>query len=165
MSVSEYEKRFSELVILVPYIQANEVLKCKRFLAGLRHRIRVHLSVVPHNRFGDLVEAALRVEQSTTTMYQSRQESKRSVPGTSQQSSGQYNRKKSKGIGYRGRGASRGAISSQGSVRPPVASSGTQSIPPIYDMCRRRHFGECKRYSTGFSIVARKDISLESALG
>ena len=34
-------------------------------------------------------------------------------------------------------------------MRPPVASSGTQSIPPICDMCRRRHFGECKRYSTG----------------
>ena len=50
----------------------------------------MHLSVVPQNRFGDLVEAALRVEQSTTTMYQSRQESKskRSAPGTSQQSSG-----------------------------------------------------------------------------
>ena len=72
MSVSEYTKRFSELVRLVPYIKADEVLKCKRFLAGLQHRIKVHLSVVPHNRFGDLVEAALRVEQSTTTMYQSR---------------------------------------------------------------------------------------------
>ena len=43
MSVSEYEKRFSELVRLVPYIQADEVLKCKKFLAGLQHRIRVHL--------------------------------------------------------------------------------------------------------------------------
>ena len=140
MSVSEYEKKFSDLVILVPYIQDDEVLKCKRFLAGLQHRIRVHLSVVPQNRFRDLVEAALRVEQSTTAMYQSRQESKRSAPGTSQQSSGQYNRKKSKGRGYRGQGAGRGAISSQGSVRPPVASSGTQSIPPFCDMCRRRHF-------------------------
>ena len=72
MSVSEYEKRFSELVRLVPYVQADEVLKCKMFLAGLQHRIRVHLSVVPQNRFWDLVEAALRVEQSTTTMYQCR---------------------------------------------------------------------------------------------
>ena len=35
MSVSEYEKKFSELVRLVPYIQADEVLKCKRFLSGL----------------------------------------------------------------------------------------------------------------------------------
>ena len=84
MSILEYEKKFSELVRLVPYIQADEVLKCKRFLAGLQHRIKVHLFVVPQNRFGDLVEATLRVEQSTTTMYQSRQERKRSAPGTSQ---------------------------------------------------------------------------------
>ena len=151
MSVSKYEKKFSKLVRLVPYIQADEVLKCKRFLSGLQHRIRVHLSVVPQNRFGDLVEAALRVEQSTTAMYQSRQESKskRSAPGTSQQSSGQYSRKKNKGRGYRGRGAGRGAISSQESVRPPVASSGTQSIPPVCQMCQKRHHGECRRFSTG----------------
>ena len=104
--------------------------------------------MVPQNRFGDLVEAALRVEKSTIAMYQNRQESKRSAPGTSQQSSGQSRKKGKKGRGYRGRGESRGAISSQGSVRPPVASSGTQSIPPICDMCQRQHFGECKRYST-----------------
>ena len=122
MSVSEYEKKFSELVRLVSYIQADEVLKCKRFLSGLQHRIIVHLSVVPQNRFEDLVEAALRVEQSTTAMYQSRLESKskRSAPDTSQQSSGQYSRKRNKGKGYRGRGAGRGAISSQGSVRPAL---------------------------------------------
>ena len=54
MSVSEYEKRFSELIRFVPYIQVD----------------------------------ALRVEKSTRVMYQSRQESKRSAPGTSQQSFG-----------------------------------------------------------------------------
>ena len=70
-------------------------------------------------------------------MYQSRQESKRSAPGTSQQSSGQSSKKKGKGRGYRGRGVGRGAASSQGSMRPPVASSGTQSIPPVCDMCQR----------------------------
>ena len=109
----------------------------------------MHLSVVPHNRFGDLVEAALRVEQSTTAIYQSRQESKRSEPGSSQQSYEQYSKKRSKGRGYRGRGVSRGAISGQGSVRPRVASSGTQSILPACHMCQRRHHGECKRYSRG----------------
>ena len=119
MSVSEYEKRFSKLVRLVPSIHDDEVLKCKQFLAELQHRIKVHLSVVPQNRFGDLVEAALRVEKSTTAMYQSRQESKRSAPGTSQQSSGQSRKKRSKGRGYRGQGAGRRATSSQGSVRPP----------------------------------------------
>ena len=149
MSVSEYEKRFSELVRLVPYIQADEVLKCKRFLAGLQHRIRVNLSMVPQNRFGDLVEAALRVEQSTMAMYESRQERKRSAPGTSQQSSGQSSKKRNKGRGYRGRGTGRGAASSKGSLRPPVARSDTQSIPPVCHMCQRRHHGECRRYSTG----------------
>ena len=127
MSVSEYEKKFSELVRLIPYIQADEVLKCKRFLSGLQHRIKVHLSVVPQNRFGDLVEAALRVEQSTTAIYQSRQESKRSASGASQQSSGQYNKKRNMGRGNRGRGSSRGAISSQGSVRSPAAPGGGRS--------------------------------------
>ena len=34
-------------------------------------------------------------------------------------------------------------------MRPPVASSGTQSIPPFCHMCQRRHHGECKSYSTG----------------
>ena len=54
MSVSKYEKKFFELVRLAPYIKADEVLKCKRFLSGLQHRIRVHLSIVPQNRFGGL---------------------------------------------------------------------------------------------------------------
>ena len=105
MSVSEYEMKFSESVRLVPYIQADEGMKCKRFLSRLQHRIRGNLSVVPHNIFGDLVEDALRVEQSTIAMYQSRQESKRSTPSTSQQSSGEYSRKRNKGRGYKGRGA------------------------------------------------------------
>ena len=157
MSVSDYEKRFSEVVRLVPYIQANEAMKCKRFLAGLQHQIRVHLSAVPHNRFGDLVEAALRVEQSTMAMYQSRQERKRSALGTSQQSSGQYSRKRNKSRGYRGRGAGRGATSSQGSVRPPVTSSGTQSIPPVCHMCQKRHHGECRRFSTGCFHCGQED--------
>ena len=152
MSVSEYENKFLELVRLVPYIQADEVLKCKRFLSGLQHRIIVHLSVVPHNRFGDLVEAALRVEQSTTAMYQSRQKSKRSASGASQQSSGQYSKNRNKGSSYRGQGAGRGAISSQGSVRSPAAPGGGRSSGlsfPLCPACQRRHLGECRMNMTG----------------
>ena len=33
-------------------------------------------------------------------------------------------------------------------MRPPVASSGTQSIPPVCHMCQKRHHGECRRFST-----------------
>ena len=150
--MSEYEKKFSELVRLVPYIQADEVLKRKRFLSGLQYRIRVHLSVVPQNRFGDLVKAALRVEQSTTAMYRSRQESKRSALGASQQRSEQYSKKRNKGRGYRGRGAGRGAISSQGSVRSPAAPGGGRSSGlsfPLCLTCQRRHLGECRMNMAG----------------
>ena len=34
-------------------------------------------------------------------------------------------------------------------MRSPVASSGTQSIPPIFHMCQKRHHGECRRFITG----------------
>ena len=33
-------------------------------------------------------------------------------------------------------------------MRRLVASSGTQSIPPICHMCQKRHHGECRRFST-----------------
>ena len=34
-------------------------------------------------------------------------------------------------------------------MRPPVASSGTQSIPPVCHIYQKRHHGECRRFSTG----------------
>ena len=34
-------------------------------------------------------------------------------------------------------------------MRPPVASSGTQSIPLVCHMCQKRHHVECRRFSTG----------------
>ena len=34
-------------------------------------------------------------------------------------------------------------------MRPLVASSGTQSIPPVCHICQKRHHGECRRFSTG----------------
>ena len=123
----------------------------------------MHLSVVPQNRFGDFVEAALRVEQSTTAMYQSGQESKRSTPSASQQSFGQYNKKRNKGRGYRGRGVGRGAISSQGSVRPPVASSGTRAFLPFFICVRSDTMESLGDLVQCVSTVARKAISLGSA--
>ena len=61
--VTEYEQRFSELVKLVPMIQENEEHKCKRFMASLNYRIKVHLAWAAQNNFGELVEAALKVER------------------------------------------------------------------------------------------------------
>ena len=33
-------------------------------------------------------------------------------------------------------------------MRPLVASSGTQNIPPVCQMCQKRHHEECRRFCT-----------------
>ena len=52
--VTEYKQRFS-LIKLVPMIQENEEHKCKRFMAGLKFRIKVYLAWASQNNFGELV--------------------------------------------------------------------------------------------------------------
>ena len=83
LTVTEYEQRFSELVKLVPMIQENEEHKCKRFMAGLNVRIKVHLAWASQNNFGELVKAALRVERTVSVLTQGRPDSKRGAPSTS----------------------------------------------------------------------------------
>ena len=41
-------------------------------------------------------------------------------------------------------------------MRPPIASSDTQSIPSVCHMCRRRYHGKCKRYCTGCFHCGKK---------
>ena len=81
---------------LVPMIQENEEHKCTRFMAGLNVRIKVHLAWASQNNFGELVEAALKVEMTVSALTQGRPESKRGAPNTSQPSTSQSSRKKGK---------------------------------------------------------------------
>ena len=94
--MTEYEQRFLELVKLVPMIQENEEHKCKRFMAGLNVRIKVHLSLASQNNFGELVEAALKVERTVSVLTQWRPDNKRGAPNTSQPGTSQSSRKKGK---------------------------------------------------------------------
>ena len=82
--MTEYEQRFLELVKLVPMIQENEEQKCKRFMASLNFRIKVHLTWESQNNFRELVEAALKVEMTVSVLTQGRLDSKRGAPCTSQ---------------------------------------------------------------------------------
>ena len=66
-SVSEYEKKFSELIRLVPFFVENEQEKINRFMAGLNPAVRTIVTSASHTRYGKLVEAATRVEQSAQT--------------------------------------------------------------------------------------------------
>ena len=66
-SVPEYEKKFSELIRLVPFFAENEQEKINRFMAGLNPVVRTIVTSASHTRYGQLVEAATRVEQSAQT--------------------------------------------------------------------------------------------------
>ena len=132
-------------------IQENEEHKCKRFMAGLNGRIKVHLAWASQNNFGELVEAALRVERTVSVLTQGRPDSKRGAPSTSQPGTSQSSRKKGKKW-TSGRGSGRGATSSQGSVRSPAAPGGGRSSGssfPLCPTCQRRHLGECRMNMTG----------------
>ena len=132
-------------------IQENEEHKCKRFMAGLNVRIKVHLAWASQNNFGELVEAALKVERTVSVLTQGRPDSKRGAPSTSQPGTSQFSRKK--GTKWTsGRGSGRGVASSQGSVRSSVATGGGRSSGssfPLCPTCQRRHLGECRMNITG----------------
>ena len=148
--MTEYEQRFSELVKFVPMIQKNEENKCKRFMAGLNVRIKVHLAWASQNNFGELVEAALKVERTVSVLTQGRPDGKRGAPSTSQLGTSQFSRKKGKKW-TSGRGSGQGVASSQGSVRSPAATGSGRSSGssfPLCPTCQRRHLGECRMNMT-----------------
>ena len=64
MSVTDYEKKFSELVRHVPLFCDHEVQKSKRFVVGLRKEVKSILESVSHTQYGQVVEAAIKIERS-----------------------------------------------------------------------------------------------------
>ena len=149
--MTEYEQRFSELVKFVTMIQENEEHKCKRFMAGLNVRIKVDLAWASQNNFGELVEAALKVERTVLVLTQGRLNSKRGAPSTSQPGTSQFSRKKGKKW-TSGRGSGRGVASSQGYVRSPAATGSGRSSGssfPLCPTCERRHLEECRMNMAG----------------
>ena len=64
LSVTYYERSFSELVRHVPFIRDDEVSKTKRFFVGLSPAIRTIVASTSHTQYDQVVEAAVRVERS-----------------------------------------------------------------------------------------------------
>ena len=64
LSVTDYERSFSELVRHVPFIRDDEVSKTKRFVVGLSPLIRTTVVSTAHTQHNQVVEAAVRVERS-----------------------------------------------------------------------------------------------------
>ena len=52
MSMTDYEKKFSELVRHVPLFYDHEVQKSKRFIVGLRKEVKSIVASVSHTQYG-----------------------------------------------------------------------------------------------------------------
>ena len=103
-------------------------------MVGLNVRIKVHLAWASQNNFGELVEAALKVEKTILVLTQGRPDSKRGASSTSQPGTSQSSRKKgNKWTGDRGSG--RGVASSHGSVRSPTTLGGGRSSESSFPLC------------------------------
>ena len=144
LSVTDYERSFSELVRHVPFIRDDEVSKPKRFAVGLRPEIRTIVASTAHTQYGQVVEAAVRVErsmglksQATTSQGQKRSGSTWVQGGSSKQ----FKRgRKTQWTG--GSRPSQGAQSSQGLVRPQTGSS--KGPKTECAKCGKNHYGECR---------------------
>ena len=73
MTVSEYERRFRELLELCPNLVADEVSRKRRFLDGLSELISLSLSGSDHPTYQSMRDAALEVERQTLIRQTKRQ--------------------------------------------------------------------------------------------
>ena len=144
MSVTDYEKKFSELVRHVPLFWNHEVQKSKRFVVGLRKEVKSILASVSHTQYGQVVEAAIRIERSLGLAPQIAQGSlgpKRDGSTWTQGGSSKKSKKGGKPPWVVGKTSQR-QQSSQSSVKPPT---GTSSTPRQQcSKCGRFHRGECR---------------------
>ena len=153
LSVSEYEKRFSELGRLVPSVFDDEEQKINKFRSGLNSNIRPYVTSSSLTRYGEMVDTAIRVEQSMEPTSQPQKSGqKRSWIGNSSKQGGPSKVAKSgqKSSWFQSKGQTKGAQSSQSSVNPigrAQSSRRNWRYPPC-SQCGRMHLGECLASST-----------------
>ena len=125
LSVTDYERSFSELVRHVPFIRDDEVSKTKRFAVGLSPAIRTTVASITHTWYSQVVEAAFRVKMSMGLKSQATpsQGQKRSGSTWVQGGSSKQFNKGGKTQWTGGSRPGQGAQSNQGSVRPQTSSS------------------------------------------
>ena len=151
--VLEYEKKFLELIRLVPFFAENEQEKINRFMAGLNPAVRTIVTSASHTRYGQLVEAATRVEQSAQTALKSKSQfsQKRSWTGSHQGEASKMAKSGQRPAWSQSRQQSQRPQASQSYVRSSAGSRSQQSwrSRPVCNRCGRSHSGECLQGRTG----------------
>ena len=144
MSVTDYEKKFSELVRHVPVFCDHEVQKSKRFVVGLKKEVKSILESVSHNQYGRVVKATIRIERSlrlAPPIAQGSQGPKRDGSTWTQGGSSKKSKKGGKPPWAVGKTSQR-QQSSQSSVKPLIGTSSTSRQQ--CSKCGRFHRGECR---------------------
>ena len=149
---------FSKLVRHVPLFCDHGVRKSKRFEVGLRKEVKSILASVSHTQYGQVVEAAIRIERSLVLapqISQVPQGPKRDGSTWTQGESSKMSKKGGKPPWVAGKTGQR-LQSSQSSVKPPTETSSTPRQQ--CSKCGRFHRGECRWVLMCVTDVDSQDI-------
>ena len=128
-SVPKHERKFSELIHLVPFFVENEQENINIFMAGLSPTVRTIVTSASLTRNGQLVEAATRVEQSEQTALKSKSKfcQKRSWTGSHQGDSSKMPKSGQRPAWSQSRQQGQRPQANQSSVRSSAGSRSQQS--------------------------------------
>jgi hypothetical protein len=138
MTVAEYESKFIELSRFAPSLVSTEWDKCRRFEQGLKESVRTSVVAIMHSNYGQLVQAALRVEFSKDEGKADRDKAKQGTEKRADREEDDRPSKRTKPfmpprLQYRER---------EGSSLGGMSRSSRRDYPQC-GKCGKRHLGEC----------------------
>ena len=160
MSVTEYQREFTQLSKNAPVILVSEEEKCRRFEDGLNDHIRAHVTAFFHEGFSKIVTCALNVER-VKKEERERKDKRQGRKNPSQSSSQQQQRKKFRGPQGSNQPTAQATGRNTTLTAPSVASTpggaSRGQAAPHCSHCGRNHKGECWRLTSACLICGSKE--------
>ena len=155
MSVTEYQREFTQLSKYAPEILVSEEEKCRRFKVGLNDHIRAHVTTFCHEDFSKIVTCALNVER-VKKEERERKDKRQGKKNPVQSSSQQQQRKKFRGPQGSSQPTTQATDRNTTLPTPSVASkpggASREQTAPHCSHCGRNHKGECWK-RTGACLI------------
>ena len=138
MSVTEYQREFTQLSKYAPEMLVTKEEKCRKFEDGLNDHILAHVMGFCHDEFSKIVTCALNVERVKKEEYE-RKERRQGKKNPGQSSSYQHQSKKLRGPQGSNQPTAQGSAQATGSKTiipaPSVASAlrgSSRGLDPPY---------------------------------
>ena len=160
MSVTEYQREFTQLSKYAPEILVSEEEKCRRFEDDLNDHIRAHVTTFFHEDFSKIVTCALNVERVKKEKRE-RKDKRQGKKNPDQSSSQQQQRKKFRGPQGSNQPTAQATGRNTTLPAPSVASTpggaSRGQTAPHCSHCGRNHKGECWRLTGACLICGSKE--------